>query len=162
MTLSRWNRSARNFSSRTAFCKSLLVAARKRTFNLIERVPPTRTNSRSWRTRSNFAWSVRGSSHTSSRKTLPPSATSRRPFFWQIALQADLGAELPVLNVTTLELAGVFDGDGGEELKIVLRKNRGRIAGVQVDHAEDPTRSNQRHAQQRVRGLALRRFAGFG
>ncbi len=47
MTLRRWKRSARNFSSRTAFCKSLLLAARKRTFSLMDRVPPTRTNSRS-------------------------------------------------------------------------------------------------------------------
>src|SRR3954447_7507581 len=41
--------------------------------------PPTRSISRSWRTRRSLAWASRGRSPTSSRKRLPPSASSKRP-----------------------------------------------------------------------------------
>src|SRR5208282_2945842 len=45
------------------------------------RVPPTRSNSRSCKTRSSLAWSGAASSPTSTRNTVPPSAISSFPFF---------------------------------------------------------------------------------
>ncbi len=48
-------------------------------------VPPTRSNSRCWRTRRILAWADSGSSPTSSRKMVPPAARSNRPGFWRSA-----------------------------------------------------------------------------
>ncbi|CAM4389489.1 hypothetical protein COSO111634_38455 [Corallococcus soli] len=41
--------------------------------------PPTRSNSRSWRTRKSFAWSISDMSPISSRNTVPSSASSNLP-----------------------------------------------------------------------------------
>ena len=56
--------------------KSRLVAASRRMFAFSVRVPPRRWNSRSWRTRRNFAWADGLISLTSSRKRTPPDASS--------------------------------------------------------------------------------------
>ncbi len=62
-----------------AACKLRFVAAITRTFVWMDRVPPTRSNSCSCRTRKRAIWVPRGSSPTSSRKIVPPSAISNRP-----------------------------------------------------------------------------------
>ena len=59
---------------------SLLVAAIRRTFTFTVSVPPTRSNSRSCSTRSSFTCVPRFTSPISSRKSVPPSAISKRPF----------------------------------------------------------------------------------
>src|SRR5258708_2729267 len=62
-----------------AACKLRLVAATTRTFVWMDRVPPTRSNSCSCKTRNRAIWVSAGSSPTSSRKIVPPSASSNRP-----------------------------------------------------------------------------------
>src|SRR6187397_2044904 len=59
---------------------SLLVAATMRTLTLIVSVLPRRSNSRSCRTRSSFTCVDRLMSPISSRNSVPPSASSKRPF----------------------------------------------------------------------------------
>src|SRR6267143_888165 len=59
--------------------KLRLVAAITRTFVSMDRVPPKRSNSCSCRTRKSAIWVSTGSSPTSSRKIVPPSASSNRP-----------------------------------------------------------------------------------
>ena len=49
------------------------------------RVPPSRWNSRSWSTRSSFAWVAGAMSPISSRKSVPPLACSKRPIRWRSA-----------------------------------------------------------------------------
>ena len=70
---------AEGLLSRTDCRRSLLVAARKRTSTLMGSFEPRRVISRSCRTRSSFACMVRGMSPISSRKSVPPSAYSKRP-----------------------------------------------------------------------------------
>jgi len=77
--LRRKKRSARNRPAATSFCRSRLLAAMTRTLMGISSPPPMRSISRSWRTRSIFDWSSRGSSPISSRKMVPPSASSNLP-----------------------------------------------------------------------------------
>ena len=55
------------------------MAAMTRTSTLIGRAEPTRSNSRSWSTRRSASWVSGGRSPTSSRKMVPPSASSKRP-----------------------------------------------------------------------------------
>src|SRR5438132_273530 len=62
-----------------ATCRSRFVAATTRTSALSIRVPPRRWNSRSWRTRRNFACTAGLISPTSSRNSVPPAACSSRP-----------------------------------------------------------------------------------
>ena len=50
-----------------------------RTLTLIVRLPPTRSNSRSCRTRSSLAWRPAEISLTSSRSSVPLFASSNRP-----------------------------------------------------------------------------------
>src|SRR5437773_6320736 len=52
---------------------------------LMSRVPPTRRNTRSCRTRRNFAWLLNDISLTSSRKSVPRSASSISPFLADFA-----------------------------------------------------------------------------
>ena len=80
-TLRRYQRSWRKRPAETAACRSWLVAAISRTFILIVRVPPTRSTSWCCRARKSFACSAGASSPISSRKIVPPSATSNLPFF---------------------------------------------------------------------------------
>src|SRR6202022_1359541 len=63
-----------------AAVKSRLVAAMTRTSVGRTRLPPTRSNCRSWSTRSNVIWVSAGSSPTSSRKIVPECASSKRPW----------------------------------------------------------------------------------
>ena len=56
------------------------VAAMTRTSTLISRVPPTRLNIRSCRQRSTLAWLFGDISPTSSRNSVPRSASSMSPF----------------------------------------------------------------------------------
>ena len=65
--------------------RSRLVAAIQRTSTSSVRLPPTRSNRRSWSTRSSLAWSSGLSSPTSSRKNVPPSASSSRPRLRSVA-----------------------------------------------------------------------------
>ncbi len=55
------------------------MAATSRTSTVMVRWPPTRSNWRSWMARSSFTWAASGSSPTSSRNSVPPSAASKRP-----------------------------------------------------------------------------------
>ena len=61
------------------------MAAITRTFTGIARVPPTRSISPSCSTRSSFTWRSSGRSPISSRKMVPPSASSKRPIFRAMA-----------------------------------------------------------------------------
>ena len=60
--------------------RSRCVAATMRTFTCTGRSPPTRTTSPSCTTRSSRTWAAGGSSPTSSRNSVPPSACSNQPF----------------------------------------------------------------------------------
>jgi len=62
-----------------AICKLRFVAATTRTFVWMDRLPPTRSNSCSCKTRNSAICVSIGSSPTSSRKIVPPSANSNRP-----------------------------------------------------------------------------------
>src|SRR2546427_415243 len=86
---------------------------------LMSRVPPTRRNTRSWRTRRNFAWLLSDISLTSSRKSVPRSASSMSPFLPDLAFRPDLveGAsdgKLELFDVLEglLEVVGRADLDG--------------------------------------------------
>ena len=68
--------------SRTAASRSRLVAAITRTSTRLVRDDPTRSNSPSCSTRSSRLWRSSGRSPTSSRKSVPPSAISNRPWRW--------------------------------------------------------------------------------
>jgi hypothetical protein len=69
-------------------------------------------------------------------------------------LQIDLGAKLLVFEAQTFELIGVADGDRGqsrdsrEELKVILAEGRRRIAGVQINDAEEFIGGHKRNAEQ--------------
>jgi len=65
--------------ARTACSRSRLLAAMMRTSVFKGGRPPTRSNSPDCNTRSIFAWVSSGSSPTSSRNSVPPSACSNRP-----------------------------------------------------------------------------------
>ena len=84
-TLSRWKRSSRKSPPAMALAMSRLVAAMKRTLTLNSSVPPTRVNVPSSRNRSNFACSGFPMSAISSRKIVPPFASSTRPGFCRSA-----------------------------------------------------------------------------
>ena len=58
-TFSRWKRSSRKRPARTAWARSTLEEATKRTSTSIVRVPPTRSNFRSSTTRRSLAWRAR-------------------------------------------------------------------------------------------------------
>ena len=60
-------------------CRSRLVAATMRTSTLSVSLPPTRSNVRSCRTRRSLTCVASGISPISSRKSVPPSACSKRP-----------------------------------------------------------------------------------
>ena len=60
--------------------RSRLVAARMRTSTPMGSAPPTRSKVRSWRTRRSLTWVSGGISPISSRKRVPPSASSKRPW----------------------------------------------------------------------------------
>ena len=79
-TLSRWNKSSRNWPVRTISLKSRFVAAIKRTSTWIVSLEPTRRISRSCITRSSFTWKLNEVSEISSRKAVPPAALSNNPF----------------------------------------------------------------------------------
>ncbi len=78
-TFSRYRRSWRNFPSPTSAFKSRCVAATTLTSTGIGRLLPTRSISRSCRTRNSAIWISAGKSPTSSRKIVPPLADSKRP-----------------------------------------------------------------------------------
>jgi len=63
----------------------LFVAATSRTSTSRLFVPPTRSKRRSCSTRSSLTWMAGGISPTSSRKRVPPSASSKRPCRWPMA-----------------------------------------------------------------------------
>src|SRR2546428_511787 len=77
--LRRNKRSAGKGPCATAWVKSLFVGATTRTSTLIVRAPPIRRNSGSCSTRNNLTWMPDGASATSSRNSVPPSATSKSP-----------------------------------------------------------------------------------
>jgi len=78
-----------------------------------------------------------------------------------IVLQADLGAELPILDAQMFELSGVFDGDcgqagdRGEQLEVVARERGGVIFGVEIYDTKRLVGGNQWHAKNRVCELAF-------
>ena len=66
---------------RTASSRSLLVAATTRTLTWIDSTLPSRSISFSCSTRRSLIWMAGESSPISSRKRVPPWASSKRPFF---------------------------------------------------------------------------------
>src|SRR5215468_394199 len=86
----------------------MLLAAMTRTSTLMVSFAPTRFTSPSWRTRSRRTWVAGGTSPISSRKMVPPSAASNRPF---------LLARAPVVDGPGDQLlagaALALDEDGG-------------------------------------------------
>src|SRR5207247_1714913 len=78
-TLRRNNRSSRNWPCIEAFARSLLVAAITRTSTVTGFSPPSRSITPDSKTRSSFAWASGPRSPTSSRNSVPPSASSKRP-----------------------------------------------------------------------------------
>ncbi len=80
-TCRRKQRSSRKVPFSISFSSWRLVAAIRRIFTLIVLLPPKRSNSPSWSTRRSLACSSRGSSPISSKKSVPPSASSKRPIF---------------------------------------------------------------------------------
>src|SRR3954467_8614628 len=92
------------------------------------RPPPTRSTSRSSRTRRSLACVSRGRSPTSSRKRLPPSASSKRPPSGEGAGEgAFLVAEQLALDQSR--------GQGGA---VELDQRLGRAAAVGVDRPPRP------------------------
>ena len=75
----RNSRSLRNSFSATFSCRLAFVAQTMRVVTLISSVPPRRRNWRLSRKLSNFDWSGSDIESISSRKSVPPSATSSRP-----------------------------------------------------------------------------------
>src|ERR1035437_9739672 len=75
----RKKRSSRNLPAATSARTSALVAARMRTSTRREREEPTRSNSPSCSTRRSFACCASERFAISSRKSVPPSASSKRP-----------------------------------------------------------------------------------
>src|SRR6266498_1093663 len=61
--------------------RSRFVAAMRRTSTRMVLMPPTRSNSDSWIARRSFTCISTGTSPISSRKSVPPSASSKRPGF---------------------------------------------------------------------------------
>src|SRR5439155_814868 len=78
-TLRRNNRSSRNWPCIEAFARSLLVAAITRTSTVTGFSPPSRSITPDSSTRSSFAWASGPRSPTSSRNSVPRSASSNRP-----------------------------------------------------------------------------------
>ena len=78
-TLRRKNRSSRKRPASTSARRSRLVAATTRTSTLRVWMPPTRSISRSCRARSSLPCAVQLRMPISSRKSVPPSARSKRP-----------------------------------------------------------------------------------
>ena len=85
ITFRRKNRSSRKLPSATAVTRSRLVAATMRTSTLIGLPPPTRSISRASMARSSFACASLPRSPTSSRKSVPPCASSNRPMRRSVA-----------------------------------------------------------------------------
>ena len=79
ITFRRKYRSSRKRPARISACRSLLVAASTRASTLIRVVPPTASMVCSCSTRSTLACVLRLMSPISSRKIVPPSATSNLP-----------------------------------------------------------------------------------
>ena len=136
-TFSRYQRSSRKRPAATSLERFRLVAAMTRTSTFSVRSPPTRWKLPSWRTRSSFAWSSGDSSPTSSRKSVAPSASSKRPLRW------DMGAgEGPLLVAEELAL-GQASGAGP-------RSSPSRAAGPSAGRARGwppppaPSRSRSR------------------
>src|SRR5881396_3859742 len=77
-TLRRNSRSSRNWPCREAFARSLFVAAITRTSTVTGFSPPSRSITPDSSTRSNFAWASGPRSPTSSRNSVPRSASSNR------------------------------------------------------------------------------------
>src|ERR1035437_8698865 len=107
------------------FLQRLAVSTRASNFRL--RVLPTRSNSRCCKTRSSLACRGGGSSPISSRKTVPPSATSSLPFLVAIA---PVKAPFSCPN-NSLSRVGVVGGflfkpghDGGRGGEVLIVGNR--------------------------------------
>ena len=78
-TRSRNQRSSRNFPAFTCAARSSLVAATMRTSAWRGLRLPTGMYSPSCSTRSSLGWSASGRSPISSRKSVPPSASAKKP-----------------------------------------------------------------------------------
>ena len=85
ITFRRKKRSSRNEPSRIRAARSWFVADTRRASVRSTRVPPRRWNSWSCSTRRSFAWIAGDMSPTSSRKSVPPLACSKRPMRWRSA-----------------------------------------------------------------------------
>ena len=76
------------------------MAAITRTLTLMVRGLPSLSNSPSWSTRRSFTWTSAGSSPTSSRKSVEPSATSNRPT-WRASAPVKAPFSLPNSSLST-------------------------------------------------------------
>ena len=92
------------------------------------RVPPRRSNSCSWRTRSSFGCSSSGMSPISSRKSVPPSASSKRPMRCAMA---------PVNAPRSWPKSSLSSRPVGMAAQLILTNVRSRRALQVVDGARD-------------------------
>src|SRR5205823_101027 len=146
---------SRNRPSATACSRSRFVAAISRTSAVSVTVPPTRSYCRSCSTRSSFACRPGISSPISSRNSVPPAASSKRP---RVSLSAPVKAPRPGLrHGQELLLLGQplmlhrdddLRGHGLRHLDVGLPVPAATALG-EVDVAVDPPREEQRRDEQR-------------
>ena len=150
-TCRRKNRSCRNRFSRTAWPRSRLLAATRRTLTFTVRLLPSRSKVPFSSTRSSLACNSSGSSPTSSRNSVPPSATSNRPLsrvnapvyapFSRPNSSLSISgpgnaAQLTRTSRPVLPLAGLMHGFG-EQLFARARLARQQHRGIGGGHAPD-------------------------
>ena len=133
--------------SAIAFSRSLLVAAISRTSARIVCVPPSRSNSRSCSTRSSLTCVARLSSPISSRNSVPPSASSKRPFFERVR-----AGERALLVAEELRLDQILR----QRRAVHLDERLLRARRVVVDRVRDQLLAGARLAAQQHRRVRRR------
>ena len=128
---------------RPSSCRSRLVAATMRTSTLRVSLPPTRSNSRSCRTRSSFTCTVGEMSPISSRKSVPPSAVSKRPARVSSA---------PVNEPFSWPKSSLSSSVSGRAAQVTLTKGLLAPRAVLVERLGDQLLARAALAQQQHRG----------
>ena len=134
-------------AGRDRLLQSLLVAAISRTLTLMVSVPPSRSNSRSCSTRSSLTCVARLMSPISSRNSVPPSASSKRPFF-----RASRAGERALLVAEQLRL----DQAVGQRRAADLDERLLRAQRVVVDRVRDQLLAGARLAANQHGGVGAR------
>ena len=177
-TFSRKNRSSRNRPWLIRMRRSLLVAAMMRTSVLIGVRPPTVVYSPCCRTRSSRVCASIGMSPISSRKSVPPSACSKRPalrawapvkapFSWPNSSDSirsrGIAAMLMATNGPVAALAVVVQGAGDQFLAGAgFAGDHHRQVGLHQagEHAVDVLHRRRAADQRHVVGRVVRRGCG--